>query len=706
MHQLLLAVALAGGSAHADRVIHRAGPIRTWDEGVPLGNGLVGGLLWGEEGVLRLSLDRGDLWDLRPAPGTDDKDFNYAAMKRLVAAGNQAELDRLFDGPYNHPYPTKIPAGRVEFRLPGRPESFDLNLDRATGTVNWAGGTVRALIADAILLDFQGLPVEPVLQPPKSVAKLGYELARVESTEGATWFTQKCAEGLEFTVYVARTKSLVAVKIGRRLAEARRGAEASLRKGWAATARDHEKWWSKFWAQSSVTIPDAKLQTHYDLVKYFYGAASRKGSPPMPLQGVWTADEGNLPPWKGDYHNDLNTQMTYLAYPTAGLWDSGLSWIEYNWRLLPTYKAFARSFYAVNGAVIPGVMTLDGKPLAGWGMYALSPTNGAWIAHQFDQHWRYTGDPNFLRNRAYPFCREIGTALAGLLRPDGTLPLSSSPEIHDNSLRAWLKPNSNYDGMLMQWLFGALADMTTELKLTQEANKWRALAARIPAWSRDPEDSGLAFSEGELYRDSHRHFSHALGLYPLNTLAPDTNMVSATLERMKKHGTAWWTGYSFAWFSAMLARCNRSDEALKQLQDYERAFILPNGFHVNGDQTKSGLSNFQYRPFTLEGNFIAMQAVHEMLIRSEGGVVTVFPAMPSQWRDASFRALRAHGGFIVDATRRDGTVTSIRVRATQDKVLRLTNPWPGHKVKWSRPVEHKGSLIEVRLKPGESISAR
>jgi alpha-L-fucosidase 2 len=31
----------------------------------------------------------------------------------------------------------------------------------------------------------------------------------------------------------------------------------------------------------------------------------------MPLQGVWTADAGGLPPWKGDYHNDLNTQMTY-----------------------------------------------------------------------------------------------------------------------------------------------------------------------------------------------------------------------------------------------------------------------------------------------------------------------------------------------------------------------------------------------------------
>ena len=32
------------------------------------------------------------------------------------------------------------------------------------------------------------------------------------------------------------------------------------------------------------------------------------GAPPIPLQGVWTADDGGLPPWKGDYHHDLNTQ--------------------------------------------------------------------------------------------------------------------------------------------------------------------------------------------------------------------------------------------------------------------------------------------------------------------------------------------------------------------------------------------------------------
>jgi alpha-L-fucosidase 2 len=45
--------------------LHLTAPIRSWDEAIPLGNGMMGGLLWGEKNLLRMSLDRGDLWDER-----------------------------------------------------------------------------------------------------------------------------------------------------------------------------------------------------------------------------------------------------------------------------------------------------------------------------------------------------------------------------------------------------------------------------------------------------------------------------------------------------------------------------------------------------------------------------------------------------------------------------------------------------------------
>ncbi|MCX6945858.1 MAG: hypothetical protein NT173_14040, partial [Opitutales bacterium] len=49
-------VAARAAPSRADAMqLTLAAPITTWDEAIPLGNGLLGGLLWGEGGTLRLS---------------------------------------------------------------------------------------------------------------------------------------------------------------------------------------------------------------------------------------------------------------------------------------------------------------------------------------------------------------------------------------------------------------------------------------------------------------------------------------------------------------------------------------------------------------------------------------------------------------------------------------------------------------------------
>ena len=59
-------------------------PVDLWDEAIPLGNGLTGGLLWGADNEIRLSLDRGDLWDLRTHPAFTTPGFNYETIRRLA----------------------------------------------------------------------------------------------------------------------------------------------------------------------------------------------------------------------------------------------------------------------------------------------------------------------------------------------------------------------------------------------------------------------------------------------------------------------------------------------------------------------------------------------------------------------------------------------------------------------------------------------
>jgi len=509
-----------------------------------------------------------------------------------------------------------------------------------------------------------------------------------------------------FTIAASRTGEDIVASARRTLGSALDAAEAGSREA-------HEQWWSRFWATSEVSLPDARIQTQYDTAKYFYGAASRPDAPPMPLQGVWTADAGGLPPWKGDYHHDLNTQMTYLAYHTAGLRASGASFLNQMWDLLPRFQAFAKSFYGVDGAVVPGVMAINGQALGGWGQYSLSPTNGAWNAQSFYLEWKYTQDAAFLRDRAYPWCAAIGNALANLLKPDPAgrlkLPLSTSPEIFDNSMRAWLTPNTNYDLSLMRFLFAANAEMADALADKTAASRWRALVARLDPLDRDASTGALTFASGVPYDASHRHFSHAMAVYPLGSLNiegsdVDRATIAATLDQIEARGTKQWVGYSFAWFSAMAARAGQADRALAYLKAYARAFIGPNGFHLNGDQTKSGLSSFTYRPFTLEGNFLAMQAVHEMLLQSWGGTVRVFPAVSDEWRDASFRALRAEGGFVVTASRHEGRTDRVEIQPTHNGVLRLRDPFAGAAPTWNRTgVRRDGRDFVVPLAAGATL---
>jgi len=724
-----------------------AAPIDTWDEAIPLGNGLLGGLLWGRDSTVRLSLDRGDLWDLRVQDEFKKADCTWKTIQRLVAEKNQAELVRRFDAPYNAPWPTKLPGGRLELSLDPSQHvaSFTLDLAHAVGRVDLGGKaqleSFFSAAAPVALLRISGLPpTQWKLIPPgvgkgpgplpdqslAAVQALGYPPAKAGAEGDTKWFVQESVTGFRYVVAASARRdgdaTLLAVTIttsndgpdpvalGRqRLAEA-------LQAGYAQMLGPHEAWWRGFWQKSHVALPELKHLQQYYLVQYFYGSASRLGAPPIPLQGVWTADDGGLPPWKGDYHHDLNTQTIYIAYQTAGRFDEGRCFLDLLWKLLPQFRTFAKTFYDAPGAAVPSVMSLDGKPLGGWAMYSLSPTNAGWLGYLFYEHWRYTADDEFLRERAYPWCAEIGQCLLALLKPDAggvlRLPLSSSPEIHNNSLQAWLAPNSNYDHDCMAAMFGGLAEMADALGKPEDAKKWRAALAGLGPRAVDPQTNCLMLAPGENLLESHRHLSNMISICPFGLLNIDGSdrdraIIAASCKHWDALGTKAWCGYSFSWMACLRARAGDAEAALHYLDIYQKAFILRNGFHVNGDQLKAGYSSFTYRPFTLEGNFLASQAVHEMLLQSWGGVIRVFPATPDRWSQAAFDDLRAEGGYRVSARRQDKRLTWLKVTASRDGMVKIRDNFAGRRVVWNRPgVEKVGDNWQAHVKAGETIEAR
>jgi len=709
-------------------VMELTAPIKRWDEAIPLGNGLLGGLLWGGRGDIKLSLDRGDLWDLRTPEQLKAKDWTYATIRKLVAAKNQAKLVAMFDRPYNAcPYPTKIPAGRLEltFKAPHAAKAFSLDLKRAVGRVDLGAAKIEAFYSAAApvaIIRITGAQPKWRILAPAALKKLGSPTAKMGTDGDTRWYLQEAALGLKYAAVVAGRKRDNGLEIALTVTSTNDGADPvaigrkrvteALAAGYDKLRKPHEQWWARFWSASGVRVPDPAAQKHYDLVQYFYGAASRRGAPPMPLQGVWTADAGGLPPWKGDYHHDLNTQFTYYAYQASGRFDQGACFLDFMWGHLPAHRKFAKEFYGTSGAAVPGVMTFDGKAMGGWGQYSLSPTMGAWVAHLFHLHWRYTMDRKFLAERAYPYCSEIAECLEGLMKPgaDGKLklPLSTSPEIHNNSLRAWLTPNTNNDLALLRCLFGSLAEMAAAQDKKRDQARWRKVLDALDHLAVEGDDGPLKLSPDESLRQSHRHHAHLMAIHPLGILHVegtdrDRKIIDASMKHTARLGTKAWCGYSFSWIACMLARTGRAEQAARQLAIYLEAFLSRNGFHVNGDQSGKGYANARYRPFTLEGNFAASQAVHEMLLQSWGGAVRIFPATPKKWKDVSFANLRAEGGYRVSAERKGGRTLRVRITAGCAGTLRLRDPFGAAAVKWNRKVEKTGANYECTLQAGDVV---
>lgn len=684
--------------------------IKCWDEALPLGNGFCGALIWGPADALRFSLDRGDLWDDTVNEDIYDAGYTYENMVKLAGEGNVDEIHRIFDEPYNHALPTKLPAGKLILNLgSNRDQRSELSVEDAQASVFIGDTVIRAFVhadkpigmikvtgCDSVKINIEnpdyGLNTETqeasaATGPSTSSLKLlKYPPVQKFDMGNVKGFTQKTSGG-EYGVFAAVSEKNGSTEIAWTIASSCDGEnwqdeklnilKDALNNGYDAEFAVHSKWWHNYWMQSGVDLPEPIFNKNWYLTQYLFGSCSRKGFCPMPLQGVWTADDGKLPPWKGDYHNDLNTELSYYPYLKAGHFPEGECFLDYLWNLRDTGRKFAKSFYGAPGICMPGTMTQKGDSLGGWGMYSLSPTNQIWLCQSFERYWRYTGDRDFLKNKAYPYLCETADFILHLLEEkDGKyyLPISSSPEIHDDEPEAFLTPNSNYDLSLMRYLFKTLGDMSCELN-DGRSPLWQEHLSKLPELAVDT-DGVLMLSPDERLTESHRHFSHMMSVHPLRLLdyddANDKRVIDESIHEIERLGTGNWVGYSFTWLSEIYAIQRNGNGAAYQLRVFWENHCSCNGFHLNGDYKKRGTSWYHYRPFTLEGNMCAADAVQEMLMQTENGSLYLFPAVPDEWKKKrfSFTNLRAENGVSVSAVW-DREIKGFSLNALRDTEIRI-----------------------------------
>jgi hypothetical protein len=218
----------------------------------------------------------------------------------------------------------------------------------------------------------------------------------------------------------------------------------------------------------------------------------------------------------------------------------------------------------------------------------------------------------------------------------------------------------------------------------------------------------LRFAPGLDYKESHRHFSHMMAIHPLGLIKWEDgpkaqSIIQNTIQLLDKIGPDYWCGYSYSWLANIKARAKDGAGAAKDLQIFARAFCSINSFHLNGDQTKSGLSKFQYRPFTLEGNFAFAAGLQEMLLQSYAGFIEIMPAVPTEWKDASFENLRTEGAFLVSAKKTDGQVDEVKVVSEKGGITKLKLPFKTHFIASNKGFKVKADgngFLELTAKSG------
>ena len=734
-------------------MVFEAAP-RQWEQGMLLGNGNLGAVIWGDGASLHITLNRMEAWDRR---GSLDfgPDGNYRSLRKLLDAGRVEEAAERYNTHQEIPYPTPLFVGELRLDFGSNPRSFEGRLDllraRATGTAITADGKTRfsgfvhaqknLLVLEADLEGGATFACTPDLEclhgfkprPSEESADIrkawGYPDAETGHEGELSWHVQRIPDsGAWCVMWVVREDPQsrrftmwVGVELdtdGDPLPAARNRMDEALASGGSVLEQEHETWWRAFWDRSALTIPDARLENLY-YAELYKLACNTIGRLPVTGQGVWIAGGP-------DYHLNLNVQESYWPIYTSNHLELGKSLYDVFFEMLPRFRKFCRDFYGWDGAMALGALAPNGAAVPCPFQWSFWTGSGPWVAHHFWLHYLYSRDEDFLRCRAYPFMRAFMQFYVGYLESgeDGRyhLPWDSSPEFEYRMGR-----DVTCSLALVRFLAEALLQSQDILEITDpDAPTWRDILDHLAPF---PEDrTGLMIMKDTPLSHTHRHHSHLMPIHPLGQLDVDGNeqersLIRRSINTWLRQGFGEWIGEVWPWASLIASRIRKGNMAWMFLDRYANAFPSENSLNMNNDEREYGEGGFFFlhpagrapagwpdrwpREPTLNGGFGAAAAMLEMLLQSWTGVMRVFPAIPDRWHDAWFENLRAEGAFIVSSRLAACRVKFIDITSEVGGTCRVHNPWPTRAAVTHLASQEtrllEGSTLEVATRRGDRL---